>query len=54
MIRNKVLLSVVAGLVISMLVFAADITGTWTASFDTQIGVQNYTLTFKEIGRAHV
>jgi len=50
MIRNKVLLSVVAGLVISMLVFAADITGTWTASFDTQIGVQNYTLTFKVEG----
>ena len=50
MIRKKVLLSVVAGLVISMLVFAADITGTWTASFDTQIGVQNYTLTFKVEG----
>lgn len=26
---------------------AADVTGTWTASFDTQIGVQNYTYTFK-------
>jgi len=25
----------------------ADVTGTWTASFDTQIGVQNYTYTFK-------
>jgi hypothetical protein len=25
---------------------AADITGTWTASFDTQIGVQNYTYEF--------
>jgi hypothetical protein len=25
---------------------AADITGTWTASFDTQIGKQNYTYTF--------
>ena len=29
---------------------AADITGTWTASFDTQIGVQNYTYTFKADG----
>jgi hypothetical protein len=26
--------------------FAADITGTWTASFDTQIGQQNYTYEF--------
>ncbi len=25
---------------------AADITGKWTASFDTQIGVQNYTYDF--------
>ena len=26
--------------------FAADITGTWKASFDTQIGQQNYTYEF--------
>ena len=26
---------------------AADITGKWTASFDTQIGQQNYTYTFQ-------
>lgn len=26
--------------------WAADITGKWTASFDTQIGVQNYTYDF--------
>jgi hypothetical protein len=26
--------------------FAADITGTWKASFDTQIGQQNYTFQF--------
>ena len=32
------------------LVLAANITGTWTASFDTQIGVQNYTYTFKADG----
>ena len=50
MIRKKVLVSIFAGLVVSMFVFAADITGTWTASFDTQIGVQNYTLTFKVEG----
>jgi hypothetical protein len=28
----------------------ADITGTWTASFDTQVGMQNYTYTFKVEG----
>src|SRR4026209_998178 len=27
-------------------VFAADISGTWKASFDTQIGQQNYTYQF--------
>jgi hypothetical protein len=26
--------------------FAADVTGTWKASFDTQIGQQNYTYEF--------
>jgi hypothetical protein len=28
----------------------ADISGTWTASFETQLGVQNYTYTFKVAG----
>lgn len=28
-------------------VFAADITGTWKAEFETQIGIQKYTFTFK-------
>jgi hypothetical protein len=28
----------------------ADVTGTWTASIDTQVGVQNYTYTFKVDG----
>ena len=27
--------------------FTAEVTGTWTAAIDTQIGVQNYTYTFK-------
>ena len=30
----------------TMRAFAADITGTWKASFDTQIGTQNYTYEF--------
>jgi hypothetical protein len=29
---------------------AADVSGTWTASFDSQVGVQNYTYTFKVEG----
>jgi hypothetical protein len=28
----------------------ADVTGTWTASFDTQVGAQKYTYTFKVDG----
>ena len=31
-------------------VLAADVNGTWNASFDTQIGVQKYTYTFKVEG----
>ena len=34
----------------SLSVYAADVTGTWTASFDTQIGKQNYTYDFKVDG----
>lgn len=30
--------------------FAADVTGTWTATFDTQVGAQAYTFTFKQEG----
>ena len=30
--------------------YAADISGTWTATFDTQIGQQNYTYEFKAAG----
>ena len=30
--------------------FAADVTGTWTATFDTQVGAQAYTYVFKQDG----
>jgi len=30
--------------------FAADVSGTWTAEFDTQIGIQKYVYTFKVDG----
>lgn len=32
------------------LLLAADVSGKWTASFETQIGVQNYTYEFKVDG----
>jgi hypothetical protein len=37
-------------LLAAALLFAKDITGKWTASFETQIGVQNYTYDFKVDG----
>jgi hypothetical protein len=30
------------------LAFAADVTGTWKAEFDSQIGLQKYTCTLKQ------
>jgi len=49
-IGKKAIFSLFVTLVAATWTFAADITGTWTASFDTQIGVQNYTYTFKVEG----
>jgi hypothetical protein len=40
----------IALLSLPALVVAADISGTWTASFDTQIGKQDYTYTFQVKG----
>ena len=45
--RNSILILAALVLLAIVPLFAADVTGTWTASFDTQIGVQNYTYTFK-------
>src|SRR5579862_2229313 len=47
---RKLLFSLITALVMFAPLYAADITGTWTASFDTQVGVQNYTYTFKVEG----
>jgi hypothetical protein len=41
------LAGVAALLLLAGTLLAADVTGTWTAAIDTQIGVQNYTYTFK-------
>ena len=37
---------------VGSLAHAADVSGTWTASFDTQVGKQTYTYTFKVEGAA--
>jgi hypothetical protein len=48
-LRKSVILAVtiLAGLAC---VYAADITGKWTAEFDSQVGVQKYTFEFKVEG----
>jgi hypothetical protein len=42
----RLALFVAAALAFAQAAIAADITGKWTASFDTQIGVQSYTYDF--------
>ena len=36
--------------ILPLSIFAADITGTWKTEFDSQIGLQKYTFTFKQDG----
>ncbi len=47
---TKTLLGAVIVIAMASAALAADVTGTWKASFDTQVGVQNYTYTFKAEG----
>src|SRR4051812_45728640 len=47
--RNRLWFALVTAIALALApahAAAADITGTWTASFDTQIGKQNYTYDF--------
>jgi len=48
-LRNTTILAamILAGLVCG---YAADITGTWTTQFDSQVGLQKYTFEFKVDG----
>jgi opacity protein-like surface antigen len=50
MTKLRILLSAVIVAAMAAALLAADVTGTWTASFDTQVGVQKYTYTFKVDG----
>ena len=45
--RQMSLVLVAIALLISGAALADEVTGTWTAAIDTQIGVQNYTYTLK-------
>ena len=47
---NKKFISAVIVFLFSLCVQAGDFSGTWTATFDTQIGQQNYTYDFKADG----
>jgi hypothetical protein len=47
--RRLAIAIVLAGLM-CVSAFAADFNGTWTAAIETQVGVQNYTYTFKVEG----
>lgn len=47
-LRTAVLLFAI--LALASVAFAADVDGTWTATFDTQIGEQHYTYNFKADG----
>src|SRR5438552_8597135 len=50
MTKYRILLGAVVAIVMVTAALAADATGTWTATFDTQVGVQKYTYTFKVAG----
>ena len=50
MTYGKLILVAAALFLAAIPVFGADATGKWTASFETQIGTQNYTYDFKVEG----
>lgn len=50
MSRNKWMQAMVILLAMAAFALAADVTGTWTATFDTQVGTQEYTYVLKQEG----
>lgn len=50
MVTRRTPVALFGVLALAGVAFAADIDGTWTATFDTQIGEQHYTYTFKADG----
>ena len=49
--RNRILAAAVLALA-PVWAFAADLTGTWTATYDTQMGPMEYTYQLKQTGAA--
>jgi opacity protein-like surface antigen len=45
--KKRLLACVPLMIALAVVAIAADVTGTWTASFDTQVGQQTYTYNFK-------
>lgn len=50
MTHRKVVFSILIVFACCIVALAADFNGTWTAAIETQVGVQNYTFTFKMDG----
>lgn len=50
MFQNKIVALAILALALIVTAYAGDVTGKWTAEFDTQIGVQKYTYEFKVDG----
>jgi len=50
MVRPRMSVLLFAVLALAAVAFAADVDGTWTSTFDTQIGEQHYTYNFKADG----
>ena len=50
MTKRRIYLIAMIAAAMAAALLAADVTGTWTASFDTQVGVQKYIYTFKVNG----
>ena|SRR5581483_11586141 len=48
--RRRTMLVLLAVVAFAAVAFAADVDGTWTSTFDTQIGEQHYTYNFKADG----
>jgi hypothetical protein len=50
MMKRNLAFSVLLVVVCCVAVYAADFNGTWVAAIESQVGVQNYTFTFKVDG----
>jgi hypothetical protein len=50
MFQHRIVALAVVTLTVMVSAYAADVTGKWTAEFDTQIGVQKYIYEFKVEG----